>query len=141
MSLSISGEGVALIKSFEGCHLTAYYCPAGVLTIGWGHTGPDVYKGQTITQARADELLKSDLARFEGAVNSYTTVKINQCMFDALVSFTYNCGIDAYKNSTLLRLLNLSDYEGAAGQFSRWVNGANGPLPGLVRRREAEEKL
>ena len=140
MSLSTSDAGIKLIKSFEGCHLTSYYCPANILTVGWGHTGPDVHSGMTITQEEADNLLKSDLKRFEESVNKYTTAKLYQCMFDALVSFTYNCGTDAFRNSTLLRLLNEGDYEGAAGQFSRWVNGSNGPLPGLVRRREEEEK-
>jgi len=141
MTYSISSKGLDLIKQFEGCELKAYVCPAGVLTVGYGHTGSDVYSGMEISQADADDLLKTDTVRFEKAVDKHTTVDLKQCMFDALVSFTFNCGSDAFKNSTLLRLLNAGDYEGAAGQFSRWVNGANGPLPGLVRRREAEEAL
>ena len=141
MSYSISSKGLDLIKKFEGCELKSYVCPAGVLTIGYGHTGTDVHAGMEISQAEADELLKTDTIRFEKAVDRHTNVELKQCMFDALVSFTFNCGADAYKNSTLLRLLNAGDYEGAASQFDRWVNGANGPLPGLVRRREAEEAL
>lgn len=139
--MKTSTNGTDLIKEFEGCELTSYVCPAGVLTIGYGHTGVDVKPNQTITQEKANNLLVSDLGRFERTVNDYVTVEITQSMFDSLVSFTYNCGSDAFRNSTLLRLLNDKDYEGAAGQFDRWVNGANGPLPGLVRRREAEEKL
>ena len=139
--MKTSTKGTDLIKEFEGCELTAYVCPAGVLTIGYGHTGVDVSPNQTITQEEANNLLVKDLGRFENSVNDYVTVDITQSMFDSLVSFTYNCGADAFRNSTLLRLLNSKDYEGAAGQFDRWVNGANGPLPGLVRRREAEEKL
>ena len=139
--MKTSTNGIDLIKEFEGCELTAYVCPAGVLTIGYGHTGVDVSPNQTITQEEANNLLVRDLGRFEAAVNNSVTVDITQSMFDSLVSFTYNCGADAFRNSTLLRLLNDKDYEGAAGQFDRWVNGANGPLPGLVRRREAEEKL
>ena len=141
MTFTISSKGLDLIKSFEGCELKAYTCPAGVLTIGYGHTGPAVHAGMEICCAEAEELLKTDLIKFERVVDNYVTVPIKQCQFDALVSFTYNCGGDAFKNSTLLRLLNGKDYEGAAGQFSRWVNGADGPLPGLVRRREAEEEL
>ena len=126
MTFSTSSKGLDLIKSFEGCELKAYVCPAGVLTIGYGHTGADVHPGMEISTAEAEELLRTDLIRFERAVDNHATVPIKQCQFDALVSFTYNCGADAFKNSTLLRLLNAKDYEGAAGQFGRWVNGPNG---------------
>jgi GH24 family phage-related lysozyme (muramidase) len=139
--MNTSTKGLDLIKQFEGCELTAYVCPAGVLTIGYGHTGSDVFAGQHISQSDADELLVKDLDRFERCVNKYVNVDVKQCQFDALVSFTYNCGEGAFRDSTLLRLLNTGDYEGAAGQFGRWVNGSNGPLAGLVRRREAEEAL
>lgn len=141
MHYSTSAAGRKLIADFEGCELSAYVCPAGVLTIGFGHTGSDVKVGDTITTEEAYDLLSEDLQRFENVVNVNTTVGINQSMFDALVSFTYNCGGDAFKNSTLLRLLNNGDYEGAAGQFDRWVKGPNGPLAGLVRRRDAEEAM
>ena len=140
MNYTISDEGLDLIKNFEGCELNAYVCPSGVYTIGYGHTG-DVLPNQTITQAEADALLREDVRKFEKGTNNYTNVPLNQSQFDALVSFTFNVGLGAYRDSTLLRLLNGADYEGAAGQFGRWVNGSNGPLPGLVRRREAEEKL
>ena len=140
MQYTISDEGLDLIKHFEGCELTAYVCPSGIYTIGYGHTG-GVTPGQTITQAEADEILRDDVRKFETGVDNHTNVPLNQSQFDALVSFTFNVGLGAYRDSTLLRLLNGADYEGAAGQFGRWVNGASGPLPGLVRRREAEEKL
>ncbi|MEL0190580.1 MAG: glycoside hydrolase family protein [Candidatus Poseidoniales archaeon] len=140
MTYSTSDEGLELIKQFEGCELTSYVCPSGIYTIGYGHTG-DVLPGQTITQAEADDLLKEDVKKFELGVDKYTNAALNQSQFDALVSFTYNVGIGAYRDSTLLRLLNGDDYEGAAGQFGRWINGSNGPLLGLVKRREAEEAL
>lgn len=139
--MKIGNDGLNLIKEFEGCELTAYVCPAGVLTVGYGSTGSHVKSGMTITESEAEKLLKEDLERFVKVVNNETRANITQSMFDSLVSFAFNCGCDAYRNSTLLRLLNGNDYEGAAGQFSRWVNGPNGPLAGLVRRREAEEKL
>ena len=140
MNYTISDDGLDLIKHFEGCELTSYICPSGIYTIGYGHTG-DVLPGQVITQQEADNLLRKDVQKFETGVNNYTNVVLNQSQFDALVSFSYNVGLGAYRDSTLLRLLNGGDYEGAAGQFSRWVNGSNGPLPGLVRRRDAEEQL
>lgn len=140
-SFTTSSKGLDLIKSFEGCELKAYVCPAGVLTVGYGHTGSDVYSGMEISTAEAEALLKTDLIKFERIVDNLVTVPIKQCQFDSLVSFTFNCGGDAFKNSTLLRLLNSKDYEGAAGQFSRWVNGPDGPILGLVRRRKAEEEL
>ena len=139
--MKTGADGLKLIKEFEGCKLEAYVCPAGVLTIGYGHTGPDVTEGLAISRERADQLLVSDLTRFEDAVNSGVTVPITQSMFDAMVSFAFNVGAYAFKESTLLRLLNQKDYNGAASQFDRWVNGPNGPLPGLVRRRDAEEAL
>lgn len=139
--MKTGADGLKLIKEFEGCKLEAYVCPAGILTIGYGHTGVDVTKGLKISQERADQLLVSDLTRFEDVVNASVTVPITQSMFDALVSFSFNCGVQAFKESTLLRLLNTKDYNGAAAQFDRWVKGPNGPLPGLVRRRDAEEAL
>ena len=85
-----SDRGIALIKSFEGCRLTAYLCPSGVWTIGYGHTA-GVQKGQVITQAQADAFLASDLQKYEKYVTA-TGLVLNQNQFDALVSFTYNCG-------------------------------------------------
>ena len=91
--MRISEKGLNLIKEFEGCQLDAYRCPSHVLTIGWGHTG-DVYEGQSITQEQADSILINDMVEYEGYVNncSELTFTPNQNQFDALVSFTYNCG-------------------------------------------------
>lgn len=139
--MKISSDGLKLVKEFEGCKLTAYTCAAGVLTIGFGSTGSHVVPGKTITQAEAETLLIKDLGRFETAVDKYVKVPVTQAMFDALVSFAFNCGEGALAESTLLRLLNQKDYTGAAAQFDRWVKGPNGALPGLVRRRDAEEAL
>ena len=143
--MKISEVGVNLIKSFEGCSLKAYKCPAGVWTIGWGTTEPingvKPHEGMIITQQQADELLIKNLKAYENAVNKYVTYPINQNQFDALVSFAYNCGNGALKTSTLLKKLNAGDVHGAANEFLRW-NKANGKvLNGLTRRREAERKL
>ena len=135
-----SGAGIELIKAHEGLRLNAYKCPAGVWTIGYGHT-KNVAPGMKIIPAKAEMLLKEDLLRFENAVNDLVEVPLNQNQFDALVSFTFNVGISALESSTLLRLLCLGHYFQAASQFSRWVHGGGQKLPGLIRRREEERKL
>ena len=129
-----------MIKHFEGCELTAYYCPVGVLTIGVGHTGPDVYEGQQITQAVANQLLRDDLDRFEKAVINRIDVPLDQSEFDALVSFTFNCGAGALQDSMLRTRLNRGETKATvfAEELPRWANGG---LAGLVRRRDAEVKL
>lgn len=138
-----SQAGIDLIKEFEGCELTSYKCPSGIWTIGYGHTGPDVKPGMTITQARADELLVQDLQRFEQAVDRLIEPTQNQLQFDAIVSFTYNCGEGALEESTLRRRMNAGEDLNtvAREELPKWVNGPNGPLPGLVRRRDAEVEL
>lgn len=95
--MKISDIGISLIKKFEGCRLTAYVDAAGVLTIGYGHTGPDVVPNLTITQEHAEALLRIDLEKFEAKVMKYDPIyNWTQCEFDALVSFAYNIGsIDA----------------------------------------------
>ncbi|MEM9421093.1 MAG: lysozyme [Pseudomonadota bacterium] len=142
---SISGEGIALIKRFEGLRLEAYYDDVGVLTIGWGHTGSDVFEGQVITEPQAEDLLAKDLQRFESGVNGSVKVRITQSMFDALVSFSYNVGVGALKKSTALKRLNKGDYEGAAEALTWWNKGRVGGqlvvLRGLQIRRSAEAAL
>lgn len=137
----ISDACLQLVKHFEGCHLKSYRCPANVLTIGYGHTGPDVKEEMSITQGQADELLKLDMERFENAVRSCVKVPIDQGQFDALVSFAFNCGAQALKASTLLKKLNAVDVIGAAQEFHRWNKGGGKVLKGLVRRRAAEAHL
>jgi GH24 family phage-related lysozyme (muramidase) len=141
----ISSDGLAIIKHFEGRELRAYQDSVGVWTIGYGHTSaagpPTVYAGQTITEAEAEEILKKDLELFESGVREVVTVPINGDQFSALVSFSFNVGVGALRDSTLLRLLNAGDYQGAADQFPRWVKAGGQTLPGLVRRRDAERAL
>lgn len=144
---AISPRGVALIKKWEGCarlrpdgRVQAYLCPGNVWTIGYGTT-LGVKPGMVISKTEADTLFRRDLVKIEAAVNEEVRVPINQQMFDALVSFAYNVGIEAFEGSTLLRLLNRRDYAGAAGQFQRW-NKSNGKvLRGLVDRRADEAAL
>jgi len=136
----INDAGLALIKQFEGCELRAYRDPVGVLTIGYGHTGPDVTPGMTITQDQADALLRKDVARFEKAVAGMAKAATDN-QFDALVSFAYNLGEEALRRSTLLRKHNEGDYAGAKAEFARWVNAGGKKLNGLVKRRASEAAL
>lgn len=142
---TISTNGTKLIASFEGLELTAYLCPAKVWTIGLGTTvysnGQPVKKGDTCTKEQALQYKAHDLRRFENCVNSAVKVSINQNQFDALVSLAYNIGPKAFKDSTLLKKLNASDYKGAADQFLVWNKSRGKVLKGLVNRRAAEHTL
>lgn len=138
--MHISETGLALIRQFEGLRLAAYRCPAGIATIGYGSTA-GVKMGQTITSARAEELLREDVRQFEAAVSRLVKVPLTQGQHDALVSFAFNLGAKALEKSTLLRLLNAGDYSGTAAQFDRWVYASGKKLPGLVKRRAAERAL
>lgn len=135
--MNISEKGLNLIKSFEGCHLSAYRCPAGVLTIGYGHTA-GVYEGMVITQAQADQFLFEDVQRFVNAVNQYQArFNFNQNEFDALVSFTYNCGAGSLAN--VMACCNTK--QEIAEECKLYNKGGGQVLPGLVRRRNEEYQL
>jgi lysozyme len=136
-----SEEGLALTKGFEGLRLAAYQDVAGVWTVGYGHTGPDVRAGLTIAEAQAETLLLSDLADAIACVNRAVTVEISQRQFDALVDFCFNAGRGNFVSSALLRKLNLGDIEGAAAQFELWVHAGGKVVAGLVRRRKAEAAM
>ena len=139
-SKHIDREGFKLITTFEGCDLTAYDDGGGVWTIGYGHTGDDVYSGLTISQTQAEEWLSGDLEKFESYVEDAVEVQLNDNQFSALVCFCFNVGpgTDGLGGSTLLKRLNEGDYPEAANQFPRW-NKVNGePWLGLTPRRLAE---
>lgn len=139
--MQVSQTGIDLIKQFEGFRSTAYLCPAGILTIGYGSTGERVKPGMVITEKDAELWLRSDLRSIEQTVNSLFTVSLSQSMFDALVSFAYNVGEGALAKSTLFKILESGKYPEAANEFLRWNKGGNKILPGLVKRREAERAL
>ena len=133
----INKSGLNLIKKYEGCRLTSYICPAGVLTIGYGHTGKDVKPNQTITKKKAISLLKKDLARFERHVQSYNYIyEWTDNEFSALVSFAYNIGnidqLTAYGTRTRSQIRNA---------MLKYVKANGKTLAGLVKRRKAELKL
>lgn len=143
--MQTSDKGIALIKKFEGCKLTAYQDSVGVWTIGYGWTQPvdgkPIRAGMTIKQEAAERLLKTGLVSYESDVSRLVKVGLTQGQFDALVSFTYNLGARSLSTSTLLRKLNSGDYAGAADEFLRWNKAGGKVLNGLTRRREAERAL
>lgn len=143
--MAINDDGIRLVKFYEGLYLRAYLDPVGVLTIGYGHTGPGVFDGQVITEQEAERLLVDDLSQHEAFVDSVVQAPINDNQRAALVSFAFNVGNGSLRDSTLLRKLNTSDYEGASNEFTRWVygtvNGVKTILPGLVKRRNSERSL
>ena len=136
----INDAGLALIKDFEGCKLTAYRDPVGILTIGYGSTGPHVKPGMTITQDEADALLRADLDRFEKAVSEMAPNATGN-QFAALVSLAFNVGEANLRKSTLLKKHLAGDREGAKAEFARWKYAGGKELKGLVRRRAAEADL
>jgi lysozyme len=135
-----SADGRAFIVREEGGHqLKAYRCQAGVLTIGVGHTGPEVRDGLVITREQSETLLKLDLARFEAAVASATGgVALHQHEFDALVSLAFNIGAAAFAGSTLAHRLRARDWYAARCQFTVWNRAAGVFNPGLLARRTRE---
>ncbi len=148
MPRSVCQAAVGLVGDAEGFYPVAYFCPAGVPTIGFGHTkgvaAADVGH-KTITRAEADDLLRQDLAEAAAAVERLVTVNLSNEQFGALVSFTFNLGSGNLAKSTLLKKLNAGDYMGAANEFGVWVKatvgGVKKTLPGLVKRRKAEMTL
>lgn len=140
VGMKTSQRGIELIKSFEGCKLSAYQDSVGIWTIGYGHTA-GVKKGDKITQAQADKMLADDLVIYEQGVQSMVKRTMTQGQFDALVSFSFNVGLGALGRSTLLRLMNSGDWQAASQQFARWNKAGGKELAGLTRRREAERAL
>lgn len=143
--MKTSQAGIDLIKQFEGVRLESYVCPAGVLTVGVGHTSaagsPKVVPGMKITYQEANAILANDLVKYEDAVDRLVKVPLTQNQFDALVSFTFNVGEGALAKSTLLKKLNAGDYDAVPAELMKWTKGGGKELPGLVRRRRAEAAL
>lgn len=129
-----------LIKRFEGFSPTPYPDAQGY-SIGYGHFILPGEAYQYLTEPEAYELLRSDARKFADTVKRTVTVELSQNQFDALVSLAYNIGASAFANSTLVKLLNAGDYDGAAAQFARWNKSQGAVLPALVARRETERQM
>jgi len=140
LARNINKAGLDLIKHFEGFRAQAYICPAGVWTIGYGHTS-GVSSGQRVTEQKAEQLLHEDLADAQAAVERYIAVPLTDNQFAALVSFTFNLGAGNLKTSTLRRRLNTNDYDAVPSELARWVKANGKTLEGLFRRRAAEGEL
>lgn len=139
--VGISQKGIDLIKEFEGFRSKAYKCPAGVWTIGYGHTA-GVKPGMTVTREQAEAMLRKDLKIYERhTADALGDVKTSQGQWDALVSFCYNAGPGNLRKSSMLRLHKQGKYQAAAQAFMAWTKGGGRVLPGLVRRRKAEKAL
>ena len=139
--MKINDVGRALIEHFEGLRLKAYKCPAGVWTIGYGHT-KDVKRGDTVTAQEADVLLMADLYETEeGVQKAVGLAHTTENQFAAFVSLAFNIGVGAFKTTSVLRLHKDSRYEEAALAFKRWNKGGGKVLAGLTDRRKAEADL
>lgn len=123
---------IEAIKGFEGFRAEAYKCPAGVWTIGYGHTG-GVKKGQRVSKARAEELLRQDLRSAEESVSRLGVAR-TQGQYDALVDITYNCG-DMSKSTLVRKIREGAGKDEITKEFMRWVHSDGKVLPGLIRRR------
>lgn len=136
--MNISPAGLNLLKTCEGYRSHTYLDVAGLSTIGYGH----LLVGETfpygITESHATALLSADLGWAEHAVTSLVTVPVTQGQFDALCDFTYNLGANALKTSTLLKLLNLGQYDAAGQELLKWNRAAGHVVAGLTTRRQAE---
>ena len=133
-------DGKSIVRKFEGCELTAYLCPAGIPTIGYGHTH-NVKLGDTCTQQQAEEWLEDDFFYATSDVKAVVKVPLTDNQLDALASFVFNLGVRKLIQSTLLKKLNAKDYTGAANEFDKWVFAAGKKLNGLIARRAAEKAL
>ncbi|MCC3306079.1 lysozyme [Sneathiella sp. HT1-7] len=131
MVYQLSDKGSEFIKQFEGIRLKAYDDGTGVMTIGYGHTG-DVKVGETISQTEANSYFNEDVKWAVDTVNSSVQVKLQQNQVDALVSFTYNVGMGAFKSSTLLKKLNAGDYKSVPSELNKWIYA--GKKKGMVAR-------
>ena len=143
-----STKALDIIRFFEAsnkCRLKAYLDTGGVPTIGWGTTaypnGKKVKLGDTCTEDEANQWLSHDVKDSVASINRLVKVQISQPMFDALVSFVYNLGTGQFAKSTLLKLINSSNFTDAADQFPRWRFDNGKEQAGLSKRRAAEQKL
>lgn len=143
--MKMTDEGLTLIMRFEGFRETAYLCPAGVWTIGYGHTArsgpPGVAQGMTMPEEEARVVLGRDVERFAADVRLALRRDISDRQFSALVSFAYNVGSGAFRSSSVLKAVNAGDFEAVPRRLQLWVKAGGKVLPGLVRRRAAEVEL
>lgn len=132
--MKTSEEGLAKLTLREGVRRRAYLDDKGIPTIGVGHTGPEVFVGLVWTNTQIEDALADDVVEAENCINKYVEVPLTQNQFDALVSFVFNVGVMAFRRSTLKKVLNTGDYEGAAKCFDDWHKP-----PEIKGRRDSEK--
>ena len=132
--------GLDIVRFYEGLRLQAYLCPAGIPTIGYGHT-KNVKLGDVCTKQQAEEWLENDFFMAKTDVKAVVKVPLRQNQLEALSSFVFNLGVRKLIQSTLLKKLNAGDYTGAASEFDKWVYSGGVKLAGLIKRRAAEKQL
>jgi lysozyme len=137
----ITQDGLDFIQDVEGCKLFAYLDTGGVWTIGVGHTGPEVVKGLTCSMEQALQWLKEDSEEAQEAVRQSVDGLLTQNQFNALVSFVFNVGVNAFKKSTMLKLINKGDFDGAAKEFPKWNKDNGKEVLGLSKRRILEQSV
>lgn len=141
----VGAAGTGLIKQSEGVRYRTYLDDAGIPTICYGHTGPEVRLGQTATKEECDTLFKKDLLRHSAAVSKCLNAPLTSYQYDAVVSFAFNVGPTAFCRSTMARKINAGDLEGAAAEFPKWnkvrINGKLVVSAGLSARRDRERAL
>jgi lysozyme len=144
--MKLNKEGADLIKEFEGCKLKSYQCSAKKWTIGFGNTfyedGSPVMPGHAITQEKANQLFEIIANDFSAKVAKLVTANVSENQFGALVSFSYNCGVNNLQKSTLLKKVNANPNDTSIkAEFAKWNKAGGKVLAGLTRRREAESNL
>lgn len=143
--MRVNEAGLALIRAYEGFRAKAYRCPAGILTIGYGHTSmagpPDVRVGMTVSKKQAEDILAADVAIFASEISRFIKADLNDNQFAALVSFSYNVGVGAFRSSSVLAAVNRSDFDSVPRRLNLWVKAGGRVLPGLVKRRASEGQL
>lgn len=143
--MQVTEEGLALIRRFEGFRARAYRCPAGVWTIGFGHTAqagpPAVTPGMVLGEAEAERILRDDVQRFADEVAPLLAREVSAAQFSALVSFAYNVGVAGFRSSSVLKAVNAGRLDEVPARLRLWVKGGGRVLPGLERRRAAEAEI
>lgn len=141
LGLVMGAVGVNSLKGHEGKRNRAYLDPVGIPTICYGHTGPDVRMGMSLTDKQCDELLIKDLTAHDRAMHRCVKVKMTRGQHDAVLDTFFNVGPGKLCKSTLVRKLNAGDYAGASRELPKWKYAGGRVLPGLVKRRADAQKL
>jgi lysozyme len=143
--MNITDQGLSLIRRLEGFRAGAYKDAAGMWTIGYGHTSaagsPQVRPGMKISRKEADHILARDVAMFAQGVQSLVSIPLTDGQFSALVSFSYNVGLENFRKSSVLRAVNGGKFAAVPRRLSLWVKSGGRVLPGLVNRRAAEAAM